>query len=117
MSLALAMITFDALEPEPLARWWADRFDAEVKPLDPTFLLVTGGGLPVTLGFQGVPDPTPGKNKVHLDLVVPDIDAEAERLVAAGATNLGERGGAGFRWITLADPDGNQFCVAAQAEA
>jgi hypothetical protein len=30
---------------------------------------------------------------------------------------VGRRGDESFSWVTLADPDGNQFCVAAQAEA
>ncbi|HEY1133164.1 MAG TPA: VOC family protein [Nocardioides sp.] len=65
--------------------------------------------------FSQLDDRSPaGKNRMHLDLVVPGgaIDAEAERLVAAGATLVGERREGDFRWITLADPDGNQFCIA-----
>ena len=41
-------------------------------------------------GFQKVPDPTPGKNKVHLDFHAADKEAEVARLVASGAE---ERGG------------------------
>jgi predicted enzyme related to lactoylglutathione lyase len=112
MTTTLAMITFDALEPEPLAQWWAERFGAEVGDTNGGFfVMVSGGRLPLTLGFQKVPDPTPGKNKVHLDLRAEDLDAEVSALVAAGATVVGPQEFDGFRWVTLADPDGNQFCV------
>jgi hypothetical protein len=55
--------------------------------------------------------PTPGKNKVHVDLGAADLDAEVERLVGAGATLVGHRGDEAFRWVTLADTQGNEFCV------
>ena len=41
-----------------------------------------------------------------------DLDAEVERLLGVGATLVERRGDESFRWVTLADPDGNQFCVA-----
>ncbi len=57
---------------------------------------------------------TPGKNRLHLDLAGPDRQAEVERLVAAGANLVAEHSlDGGFTWTVLADPDGNQFCVAA----
>ena len=69
------------------------------------------------LAFQKVDDPTPGKNKVHLDLTSVDVDAEVDRLVAAGATLVERRGEEGFRWVTMSDPHGNLFDVASAAEA
>jgi predicted enzyme related to lactoylglutathione lyase len=117
MTLKLEMITVDTTDPEPLAAWWAEQTGTEVvKRFDDWFVMVAGAGLPVTLAFQKVPDPTPGKNKMHLDLATADLDAEVERLVAAGATLVGDRGDEHFRWVTLADPQGNQFCVAAHPE-
>lgn len=67
------------------------------------------------LGFQKVPDPAPGKNRVHLDFTTKDLDAEVLRLVAAGASEVGRHQvGESFRWVVLADPEGNAFCVAGQ---
>lgn len=114
MTLTLAMITLDTTDPAPIAAWWAQQTGATVDdPFGGTFVFVRGGSLPVTLGFQQVGDPTPGKNLVHLDLTAPDLDAEVERLVAAGATVVGDRGDEHFRWVTLSDPQGHQFCVTA----
>jgi predicted enzyme related to lactoylglutathione lyase len=54
-----------------------------------------------------------GKNRNHPDLVVEngDADAEAQRLVALGASHadVGQTGNEGF--IVLADPEGNEFCL------
>ena len=114
MSLSIASITFDSTNPEPLARWWAERFGAEiVANMDGFFLIVAGGSLDAQLAFQKVEDPTPGKNKVHIDIRTDDdLDAEAARWVDAGATSLGKRNAGDFHWVTLADPDGNEFCIA-----
>lgn len=113
MTLNLGMVTFDSGDPEPLARWWAERFDAQIQDTNEGwFVTVAGGTLPIALAFQRVSDPTPGKNKLHLDVTSEDLDTEALALVAAGAAEVARHEMGGFRWITLADPEGNQFCIA-----
>jgi len=114
MTVSIASVTFDSSEPEPLAQWWADRFDAEITVnMDGFYLIVAGGTLPTQLAFQKVDDPTPGKNKIHLDVhTTDDLDAEVARWSAAGATVLGKRNAGNFFWVTLTDPDGNEFCIA-----
>ena len=51
--------------------------------------------------------PKSGRNRQRLDLTTPDVAAEVERLVALGATEIGDRDGGG----ELADPGGNEFLV------
>ncbi len=118
MALTLGMITIDTTDAERLAGWWAEQTGASVGETNGGFyVMVSGGGLPCLLAFQKVDDPTPGKNKVHLDLTADDLDAEVQRLVGSGAELVERRGDEHFRWVTLADPDGNQFCVAGRHEA
>jgi Glyoxalase-like domain len=65
--------------------------------------------------FQLVPEPKTGKNRLHLDVWVgaDNVEAELSRLTAAGATFL-HRGQQGpYSWITIADPEGNELCLAA----
>ena len=57
-----------------------------------------------------------GKNRLHFDLRPRDgsRDEEVERLLGAGATLVADhRGmyGPGSGWVTLADPEGNEFCI------
>lgn len=72
-------------------------------------------GLPGTprLYFQAVPEDKAGKNRLHLDLRIGDDDVAStvERLVSAGAAVLHEGHQGPHTWITLADPEGNEFCM------
>jgi hypothetical protein len=67
--------------------------------------------------FQQVPEAKSGKNRVHLDVVASDqhrwtdVTAAAARAVELGGTVLRESDDAADRFITLADPEGNEFCL------
>ena len=63
------------------------------------------------LMFLAVPEPRHGKNRLHLDLVATDIQAEVERAVALGATKVADFDEYGTKWTTLADPEGNVFDI------
>ena len=113
MTLKMAMITTDTTDAEGLAAWWARVTGAEiVETNDGWFVIVKGGGLPVALAFQRVEEVTPGKNRLHLDLTTEDLEGATGHLLAAGATLVERRGDESFAWHTLADPQGNEFCIA-----
>lgn len=118
MTLTLGMITTDTTEPESLAAWWAAQTGAEIAGTnDGWFVIIRGGTLPVWMAFQKVEQVAPGKNRIHLDLHAPDLDSEVDRLQAAGAAVVARRGDESFRWVTLADPQGNEFCVSGRHSA
>lgn len=74
---------------------------------------LTIGGLTsgVTLVLQRVDEPHQVKNRVHLDFTVEDVDAAAKLIVDLGGRKLPKQFiGAGE---TMADPDGNEFCIGA----
>ena len=72
--------------------------------------------------FQRVPEPKTVKNRMHFDMLAAEgvdpeerrraIAAEVERLTAAGATYLREIEEYGHSWVTMQDPEGNEFDVA-----
>jgi catechol 2,3-dioxygenase-like lactoylglutathione lyase family enzyme len=71
----------------------------------PLRLLLSG---PASSGARATPDHanTAGRNRIHL--IVDDLDAEVDRLRAAGLDFLGDVvAGPGGRQILLADPAGN----------
>lgn len=115
MALKVEMITFDSTDPAKLAGWWAEQFDGETRELIPGEFIAVMRPEGPRIGFQKVADPTPGKNRVHLDFGADDVDAEVSRLTGAGASEVDRHSiGDNFRWVVLADPEGNQFCVAGQ---
>ncbi|MGN8245127.1 VOC family protein [Cellulomonas soli] len=117
MTVSVGMVTFDTRDARALAAWWARQLDGRVHDQDDGWFVVVvpaGGGMP--LGFQRVEDPTPGKNRGHVDVHAPDRDAEVARLVAEGASFVAQHEHDGFVWAVLEDPDGNQFCVLSAPE-
>jgi Glyoxalase-like domain len=65
----------------------------------------------VNVSLQKVPEPRSGKNRLHLDLYADDAEAEAERLIALGATRHPRESEPGEDFIALFDPEGNVFDV------
>ena len=65
--------------------------------------------------FNRVPERKRSKNRLHVDLVDADPTA-VEQLVRAGAIVVREHRlqAGGHSWTVLHDPEGNEFCIAAQ---
>lgn len=140
MTTPTIQIAVDAHDPHALARFWAAVAGYEVEDhhdmigeviaagyatLDDT-IEIDGrrswataaacrdpSGTRPRLLFQQVPEPKTVKDRIHLDLHVgPDRrDAEVERIIGLGATKLWDGQQGPQTWVTLADPEGNEFCV------
>jgi Glyoxalase-like domain len=85
-----------------------------IRDPDDPFDEYTGVGRGGRVLFQRVPEAKTVKNRVHLDLHV-GADARAEtvdRLKGLGATVLWEGSQGPNSWVTMADPESNEFCVA-----
>jgi predicted enzyme related to lactoylglutathione lyase len=68
----------------------------------------------VSVALQQVADPTPGRNRLHLDTGVDDLDAARERIEDLGGSFVEDHEIMGFRWCVMADPEGNEFCIAVE---
>ncbi|MER5477780.1 VOC family protein [Streptomyces sp. NPDC002734] len=115
MSSLIRHVTIDAADPYVLAGFWAQALDGSLAdddfPGDPMALVTSAGA---TLLFIKVDDRKAVKNRVHLDLQPQDLtrDEEVQRLLSLGATLQGDhRRPDGSGWVTLHDPEGNEFCV------
>ena len=115
MAMTPRMVTIDCAEPRSLAKFWTeaagyvaqDDWDGWYIVLSPA-----SGEPGLALGLQKVDEPRAGKNRVHVDWMADDRPAEVARLVGLGATVLAEHSAGDFSWTVLADPAGNEFCVA-----
>ncbi|MGW7102587.1 VOC family protein [Streptomyces sp. NPDC054838] len=115
MTSLIRHITIDCSDAYRLAQFWAAVLDGSLAaddfPGDPEAMVVTSGA---HLLFVTVADAKTVKNRVHLDLQPQDRsrDEEVTRILALGATQVGDhRKPDGTGWVTLADPEGNEFCV------
>ena len=117
MSSTVFGVAFDADDAQAVARFWAAALGRPVADG------ATGDNAAVTadpavpgsrIGFHRVPEGKTVKNRMHLDLITTDFDAEVDRLISLGATKLNEiKKDTGAHWATLADPEGNEFDVIA----
>jgi hypothetical protein len=135
-------VAIDCSSPHELADWWAEALGWEVEAQDEAFIrrmVSTGaaseedtavhrGALVWKMGaaitspepgrprvlFQHVPEPKTVKNRLHLDVRIGPERQEAEvtRLRGLGATELWRGSQGPHSWVTMADPEGNEFCVA-----
>jgi predicted enzyme related to lactoylglutathione lyase len=111
MSSTLAHLTFDCADAAGLAGFWSQVLEAPVDDgasADYAVLKGEPGWM-----FLRVPEGKAVKNRVHPDLSTADLPAEVERLVALGATRRADHDEDGTRWVTLTDPEGNEFDVVA----
>lgn len=69
------------------------------------------GGVAVAL--QLVAEPKQGRNRLHLDTVVPDLDVARRNIEELGGAHVEDHDMGGFRWTVMADPEGNEFCIGA----
>ncbi|MFP3988590.1 VOC family protein [Streptomyces sp. E11-3] len=91
---------------------WRDA--AAVRHPEEPFDKHSGAGLGRRLLFNRVPEAKSGKNRLHIDLHVGAERRESEvlRLQGLGARMVREVKDPGGEWVVMADPEGNEFCVA-----
>ena len=119
MTSHISHVTVDSRNAYAQSVWWAevlgmaeDRDDPN-KPGHEECLILSVDRRTRVL-FIEVPEPKQIKNRLHFDLRPVDLarDQEVERLIAHGATLVADRRRPdGSGWFTLADPEGNEFCV------
>lgn len=107
-------LVLDCADPERLAEFWSAAIGyTTLGGAGNYVLLVDGAGQQPKLLLQRVAEPKTGKNRMHFDIEIPAVDTEVARLEALGARRveadaIEEHGN---RWVVMADPEGNEFCV------
>ena len=106
-------IVIDCKDPERLVDFWREITGIEVAQSYPGFIFCTElPGNHIRLAFQKVPEGKAGKNRVHIDLGHDDPKALVARVEELGGSRLDDHTIGDFHWTVLADPEGNEFCVA-----
>lgn len=112
-------LVLDCARPAELAAFWREALGyREYYVADDVAVLVPEEGNTSPLVLQGVPEPKAGKNRMHLDIVVDEIEPEVERLEALGAQRIDEHPQrlGDMEWVRMRDPEQNEFCVCTGVE-
>ncbi|MET8584239.1 VOC family protein [Streptomyces collinus] len=115
MSSRLFAITFDAHQPERLARFWSGVMGLE-RGGDPDegVALPSGNVAGYRLGFRPSDKRKTAQNRLHFDLTSSSLEDQQEtvaRALALGAQHADVGQGPDASHVVLADPEGNEFCV------
>jgi catechol 2,3-dioxygenase-like lactoylglutathione lyase family enzyme len=111
--------TIDSRNAYQQSLWWSQVLGMREDPEDPNkpgheeCMIFSADGRTRIL-FVEVPEPKQIKNRLHFDLRPTDAtrDQEVVRLLGSGATEVADhRRPDGNGWVTMADPEGNEFCV------
>jgi Glyoxalase-like domain len=118
MALEVLQLTIDCADASALASFWSAALGRPVEEGASAERARIGATDPATTGprlsFVQVPEGKTVKNRLHFDLGTTDPAAEAERLLALGATRLWAVDKGDLHWTTFADPEGNEFDVVAR---
>ncbi|MFF4055159.1 VOC family protein [Streptomyces sp. NPDC001668] len=117
MALEWEQVIVDSADPVALGRWWAEALGWVVVGDAPDeFEIRPEKDRMPGLLFVPVPEPKSVKNRLHLDFRPDDQEAEVTRLLALGARHA-DVGQGEQPWVTLMDPEGNEFCVLGERRA
>lgn len=113
MTVRIRDIVIDSSDPERAADFWCGALGYRVTDSDDTGVAIDGASSAPTMLFLRSTDRKLHKNRIHFD-VCPTLgttqDEEVARLESLGAARYAaapsERS-----WVTMTDPDGNEFCV------
>ena len=107
-------LVLDCADPEALSKFWAPALSyTSVGRAGNYVMLLPAEGEGPQLLLQRVGEAKATKNRMHFDIHVADIEAEANRLAELGARRLQPDSleEHGTHWFLMADPEGNEFCI------
>jgi predicted enzyme related to lactoylglutathione lyase len=107
------LFVLDCADADALANFWAAALGLRRSSFHPPYVRLSDPQERwPNLLLQQVPEPKSGKNRMHLDIQVANVQSEVDRLTRLGATIVSPaHDDAGFLTAILADPQGNEFCV------
>ena len=106
-------LVLDTNDARALAPFWAAALHyREHESWDGGVVLVPEEGAGPPLVLQQVPETKGPKNRMHLDITTDEVEPEVQRLEGLGARRIsGMQQDGPTSYLTLADPEGNEFCV------
>ena len=115
MTSHLVAVTFDANDPEGLARFWGGVLGWEIDGYDQGLVvLAPADDTGFEIDFAPTQNQKSGQNQTHFDLTstsLEDQQATVARALELGGRHIDIGQGDDEPHVVLADPEGNEFCV------
>ena len=107
----LAYIIIDCNDNQKVAEFWSSLLGLAIHKVNPPYIdLEAAPGIP-RLSFQAIAEKKCGKNRLHLDIKVSDLDVAKSKAELLGARLVEDHHYKKWRWLTMADPEDNEFCL------
>jgi predicted enzyme related to lactoylglutathione lyase len=112
-TVAVTTVMHDTVDLDGAVAFWTEILGLEVIHRDDRYAYLSKlSENGPHLAFQLVPETKVAKNRLHLDVQVPDREAFAARVIELGGSVIGEQQEGDYpAWSIMADPQGNEFCI------
>jgi predicted enzyme related to lactoylglutathione lyase len=119
MTSSLVGVSIDARDATALADFWAQALNRHVNErATASFATVSADDASVpSLMFHRVPEEKATINRLHFDLQTTEVSAEVERLIGLGPKRIRPPAVNSTSWVSLIDPEGNEFDLVAISRA
>ena len=114
MTSRIGSIVIDCNDLKRGSTFWSHALAYDIEPADTWVSLVDPKKKGVDVGLQPTTDRKEKDhvNRLHIDLVAADVEAEVKRLEKLGATRAQWQWYAqGAKYVVMLDTEGNEFCV------
>jgi predicted enzyme related to lactoylglutathione lyase len=113
--LSLVHVTFSCDDPARVAEFWGKLLDYETSAAGDSWLATDPRGEGTRLLFNRMPKSPTIELPIHVDVAVPDREAELARVLELGGhlveTKSHSAGDLEEKWTVMRDPEGNGFCI------
>jgi predicted enzyme related to lactoylglutathione lyase len=114
----LCQFVIDVDDLDRAVEFWSAALDATEEPISEqsrhVYRRLRLPDADIRVLLQQTNDEKVSKERMHIDLETDDVEAEADRLEALGATRWDHQQERGFDFWVMRDPWGNEFCVLQQ---
>jgi predicted enzyme related to lactoylglutathione lyase len=113
--LQLLHVTFSCTDPQRVAEFWSALLDYEAEPAGESWIASDPRGEGTRLLFNQMEKSETIELPIHLDINVPDREAELRRVLQLGGSLVETKshiiGELSENWTVMRDPEGNGFCI------
>ena len=113
--LNLLHMTFSCDDPQRVAEFWSELLDYEAQAAGDSWIASDPRGEGTRLLFNRMAKSKTIELPIHLDINVPDREAELQRVLELGGKLVETKshmiGELSETWTVMRDPEGNGFCI------